>query len=81
MVIKKAQVTLEFAFAIVGVVLLFWAAAEIFFYVNNRLVTRQQYYESNVDYGRKEAANPDLNQEIQVNEEELPQLDFFKDMH
>lgn len=75
------QVTLEFAFGIVGVILLFWAAAEIFFYVNNRLVTRQQYYESSKDYGRVKAAVHDGNQEVQVNEEELPGLDFFKDFH
>jgi len=77
---KSAQVTLEFAFAIVGVILLFWAAAQIFFYVNNRLVTRQQYYESDKDYGRKQAADPSVSKEVQVDEKKLPELDFFKNL-
>jgi uncharacterized protein (UPF0333 family) len=76
---KNAQVTLEFALAIIGVVILFFTAATIFFYVNNRLVTRQQYYESSKNYGRIKAAGTSQNSELQVDEKALPTtLDFFK---
>ena len=76
---RNAQVFLEFAFAIAGVVILFWAAAEIFFYVNLRLVKRQECYESDKNYGRLKAAQYNTNKEIQVNETTLGwSLDFFK---
>jgi uncharacterized protein (UPF0333 family) len=75
---KNAQVTLEFAFAMVMVVILFWVAAVVFFYVNNRLVVRQQYYESHSYFGRQSAANQYRNDEIQVDEPSLPVLDFFR---
>ncbi len=74
----NGQVTLEFAFAMVIVLLLFWAAVAIFLYVNNRLVIRQQYYESSPECGREIAADTATNWTVEVNEDELANLDFFK---
>ena len=76
--IKDSQVTLELAFTLSLIVLLFWAAAQSFLYVNNRLIIRQQYYESSEDMGRQIAADVDTEDEIQVRERDLPELDFFR---
>jgi hypothetical protein len=73
-----AQVTLEFALAFVIVVILFWAIAQLFFYFNSQMVLREQYYESHPSYGRKKAGNHDVNREVQVDEQELPGLNFWE---
>lgn len=75
---KKGQVTLDFALALICILILFFASAVLFFWVNGQLVKRQQYYESQPDYGRVKAAGINETKEIQVNEEALPKLDFFK---
>jgi len=74
---KYAQVTLELALAMSMVVLLFWATAQVFLYVNNRLVARQQYYESSPGGGRGVAGAHDVDDEVQVDETILPEVDFF----
>ena len=75
---KYSQVTLELAFAMSVVVILFWATAQVFLYVNNRLIARQQYYESEPSFGREEAGKYGVDNEIQVDENHLPGLDFFQ---
>ena len=75
---KYSQVTLELAFAMSLVVILFWATAQVFLYVNNRLIARQQYYESSSISGRATAGYYEADEEIQVDETDLPVLDFFR---
>lgn len=77
----KSQVTLEFAFTIIIIVLLFMGAVKLFLYVNNRMVIREQFYENSADYGRNIAGGQGaINKEIQVDERKLPDLDFLN-MH
>lgn len=42
---KQAQVSLEIAFALIGVFLLLFGALNVFIWVNKRLVLRQEDYE------------------------------------
>jgi len=75
---KKAhagQVTLELALAIICVIILFWASAKFFFWINKSMVTREQNYESSPTDGRAKAGTWG-NKEIQVNEKPL-RLNFW----
>lgn len=63
---KQAQVSLEIAFALIGIFLLLFGALNVFIWVNERLVLRQEDYESS----RKSAS-------ISY-ESAYPALDIFK---
>lgn len=77
--VKRGQVTLELVFAFVLTIILFYASVTIFVYLNNRMVRRQQAYESSPFYGRVAAADPDAKKktDVQVDEAELFSLNFF----
>lgn len=74
---KKAQVALELATAMVGIILLLYGAVAIFMWANNRLIVRQEDYEGSSDYGRVKAAGEEVSEEVQVDESEYPELDIL----
>jgi len=61
---SKAQVTLEMAIALIGVLILLFGTLNLFIWVNKRLVERQQDYENT----RVTAGSSATADEIQVNE-------------
>lgn len=76
--VKRAQVTLELALSICMAVILFLASAAIFLYLTERMVRRQQAYESSSSaYGRVQGAYVHADDVVQVDENALPGLDFF----
>ena len=74
---KSAQVSLELGFALIAVFLLMWGGVAIFIWANNRLILRQEAYESSSDYGRVKATAEGVSGEVLVNEAELPKLDIL----
>lgn len=72
---KKAQATLEVAFALTGVFLLLIGALQIFIWANSRFVQRQEDFEAT----RVEAGKRETSEELQVNESNYPKLDIFNE--
>jgi len=75
---RKAQVTLEMAIALIGVLILLFGTFNLFIWVNKRLVLRQRDYEGNITTGRVAAGSSNSAAEIQVNESGYSKLDIFK---
>jgi len=65
---RKAQASVEMAVAIVSVLILFLGTILLFFWINQRLLLRQQAYEDT----RESATN--TTSEVQVDEASFPQL-------
>ena len=67
---KMGQVTLEITLGLIGILLLLLASVQVFVWVNERLVLRQEDYEGSVEgrkqFGRVEAGKAD--KEVQVDE-------------
>lgn len=77
---RKAQVSLELALAMFGVVLLFLGCINTFIWLNKVMAIRQEYY----DNSRKQAASVTPRatpQEVQVDEDWLPRLRMLKTVH
>jgi hypothetical protein len=74
---KEAQVTLELALAMIGVVVLFLGCINTFIWLNKVMAVRQKLY----DDSRAQAASVPLSAtpvERQVDEDWLPRLDTAK---
>ena len=68
---RKAQASVEMAVAIVSVLILFLGAILLFFWLNQRLLLRQQAYEDT----RESATN--TTSEVQVDEASFPTLNLL----
>ena len=68
---RKAQASVEMAVAIVSVLILFLGTILLFFWINQRLLLRQQAYEDT----RESATN--ITREMQVDESLFPELELL----
>ena len=69
----KAQSTLEITVALVAVFILLLGSTKILVWLNERMVLRQEAYESS----RVAAGKAAPGVEVQVNESAFPELDIF----
>ena len=74
---KKAQVSLEIAFSLIAALLLLWGAVAIFIWANNRLIVRQESYESSPEQGRVAAGN--ATEEVQIDESGYANMDILEE--
>jgi len=74
---KTGQATLELALAIVCIFILLLGSLKIFLWVNQRLVLRQEHYESSSDYGRVKAGSSSEEVGLRESSSPYPKLNIF----